>query len=181
MASIDLTDVSLYFRVRQKRRMTLKEFLIHRMFRSSVNPYIEVRALDGVDLHMREGDRVGILGHNGAGKTTLLRALLKEVPYRGEMRFHCGHDHTRPTPEHIGYVPQKLRIEGNLPLTVLDLATMKETHLAETRSVDDQAEWDGNDRVVYGVDGATWSVPADGSGRPTRLAAAADSPAVIAG
>src|SRR5262245_47838882 len=80
MAAIDLNDVSLYFRVRQKRRMTLKEFLIHRMFRSSVNPFIEVRALDGVNLHMREGGRVGILGHNGAGKSTMLRLLAGIYP-----------------------------------------------------------------------------------------------------
>jgi hypothetical protein len=66
-------------------------------------------------------------------------------------------------------------------LTVLDLATMRETHLAETRSVDDQVEWMGDDRLLYSVDGATWSVPADGSGKPVRFAAKADSPAVVAG
>jgi zinc transport system ATP-binding protein len=62
-----------------------------------------------------------LIGLNGSGKTTLLRAVLREVPYRGEIAFHCGHDHRRPAPEHVGYVPQKLRIEANLPLTVRDL------------------------------------------------------------
>ena len=62
-----------------------------------------------------------LLGLNGAGKTTLLRALIREVPYEGSVRFHCGHDHSKPTPEHIGYVPQRLRIDGSLSLTVLDL------------------------------------------------------------
>jgi zinc transport system ATP-binding protein len=62
-----------------------------------------------------------LIGLNGSGKTTLLRAILKEVPYRGEITFHCGHDHRRPSPQHVGYVPQKLRIEANLPLTVRDL------------------------------------------------------------
>ena len=62
-----------------------------------------------------------VIGLNGAGKTTLLRAILREVPYSGEIAFHCGHDHRRPSPEHVGYVPQKLRIEANLPLTVRDL------------------------------------------------------------
>jgi hypothetical protein len=64
-------------------------------------------------------------------------------------------------------------------LTVLDLATLHETPLAETRSVDDQAEWLDGGHVLYGVDGAVWSVPADGSGRPTRFLAQADSPAVV--
>jgi zinc transport system ATP-binding protein len=77
--------------------------------------------LRGVNAQIERGRVTALIGLNGAGKTTLLRALLKEVPYTGELRFHCGHDHTKPTPEHIGYVPQKLRIEGNLPLTVLDL------------------------------------------------------------
>jgi dipeptidyl aminopeptidase/acylaminoacyl peptidase len=64
-------------------------------------------------------------------------------------------------------------------LTVLDLATMRETPLAETRSVDDQAEWLDDDTVLYGVDGAVWSVPADGSGEPSRFLADAASPAVV--
>ena len=64
-------------------------------------------------------------------------------------------------------------------LTVLDLETMRETPLAETRSVDDQAEWLDDDRVLYGVDGAVWQVPADGSGQPRRYLARAGSPAVV--
>ncbi len=77
--------------------------------------------LRGVNADLTRGKITALIGLNGAGKTTLLRAILKEVSYAGAVRFHCGHDHTKPTPEHIGYVPQKLRIEGNLPLTVLDL------------------------------------------------------------
>jgi zinc transport system ATP-binding protein len=74
-----------------------------------------------VDAGLGRGRVTALIGLNGAGKSTLLRALLKEVPYRGRVEFHCGHDHSRPTPEHVGYVPQKLRVDDNLPLTVLDL------------------------------------------------------------
>jgi zinc transport system ATP-binding protein len=77
--------------------------------------------LRGVDAELARGRVTALIGLNGAGKSTLLRALVKEVPARGAVVFHCGHDHTRPTPEHVGYVPQKLRIEANLPLTVEDL------------------------------------------------------------
>lgn len=34
-----------------------------------------VRALNGIDLDLQDGDRLGLIGHNGAGKTTLLRVL----------------------------------------------------------------------------------------------------------
>jgi zinc transport system ATP-binding protein len=77
--------------------------------------------LSGVDADLPRGGVTALLGPNGAGKSTLLRALLGEVAFTGEVRFHCGHDHSHPTPQHIGYMPQKLRVEANLPLTVLDL------------------------------------------------------------
>ena len=64
-------------------------------------------------------------------------------------------------------------------LTVLDLATMKETPLAEARSVDDQAEWLDDDTVLYGVDGDVYAVPADGGGAPRRFIADADSPVAV--
>jgi lipopolysaccharide transport system ATP-binding protein len=34
-----------------------------------------VRALDGINLDIKAGERVGLTGHNGSGKTTLLRVL----------------------------------------------------------------------------------------------------------
>ncbi len=77
--------------------------------------------LRGLSCTLERGQITALLGLNGSGKTTLLRALLREVPYTGHIRFHCGHDHSRPSPEHIGYVPQKLHIDTNLPLTVRDL------------------------------------------------------------
>lgn len=36
---------------------------------------VTVRALDGIDLDIREGERIGLTGHNGSGKSTLLRVL----------------------------------------------------------------------------------------------------------
>jgi hypothetical protein len=64
-------------------------------------------------------------------------------------------------------------------LYVLDLATMRETPLAETRSVDDQVAWLDDDHVLYALDEDVWTMPADGGGRPVRYARRADSPAVV--
>lgn len=69
---------------------------------------------------------------------------------------------------------------------VLDLATMKETLLADTRSIDDQAAWLDNDTVMYAVPepqnpavADIWKEPADGTGTPQLLIEGAFSPAVI--
>lgn len=80
--------------------------------------------LRGVTAELRRGRITALIGLNGSGKTTLLRALLGEIPYRGKIRYFCGHDHTRPSPQHIGYVPQKLQIDARLPLTVEDLLAL---------------------------------------------------------
>jgi ABC-2 type transport system ATP-binding protein len=47
-----------------------------------------ILALDSISLDVREGDRLGIVGHNGAGKTTLLRVLAGiYVPTSGRARI----------------------------------------------------------------------------------------------
>src|SRR5262249_33715367 len=80
MTSIDLESVSLFFRVRQNRRIPLKDFIVRQMFRRLINPYMEVRALENINLSIREGDRLGIVGHNGAGKSTMLKLLAGVYP-----------------------------------------------------------------------------------------------------
>lgn len=49
----------------------------------------EVLALDGLNLELRAGDRLGLLGHNGSGKTTLLRTLAGAYePEEGSVEIH---------------------------------------------------------------------------------------------
>lgn len=42
---------------------------------SGARDIVSVRAIDGLNLEIRDGDRIGLVGHNGSGKTTLLRVL----------------------------------------------------------------------------------------------------------
>ncbi|MEV7966786.1 hypothetical protein AB0O34_12500 [Sphaerisporangium sp. NPDC088356] len=66
-------------------------------------------------------------------------------------------------------------------LHVLDLRSGKETRLAETANVDDQAAWYDDGSVMYdrlrGDTTDVWRVAADGSGAPAMLARDAFSPA----
>ena len=64
-------------------------------------------------------------------------------------------------------------------LHVLDLETLADTPLAETRSVDDQVEWLDNGRILYGIAADTWEIAADGSGAPRKFLDDALSPAVV--
>lgn len=69
----------------------------------------EVRAVDGVDLDVHEGEVVGFLGPNGAGKTTTLRMLTTLLkPTAGTARV-AGYDVATQSVEvrrSIGYVSQ---------------------------------------------------------------------------
>ena len=49
-----------------------------------------VRVLDGVNLRIEEGDRIGVVGHNGAGKTTLLRTISDQEQDIGDIYFAPG-------------------------------------------------------------------------------------------
>ena len=58
--------------------------------------YKNVKALDGVDLEIRQGEVVVIIGPSGSGKSTLLRSLnLLETPSGGQILFE-GVDITDP-------------------------------------------------------------------------------------
>ena len=94
-----------------------------------------------------------------------------------------------PDGTHIAY---KKRVQGDFGrvewrLSVLDVATLQDHPLAETRNVDDQAEWLDDQTVLYSLNHAaagtptkdTWSVPADGSGSPSEYLAGAYSTGVV--
>ncbi|HEX7082872.1 MAG TPA: ABC transporter ATP-binding protein [Gaiellaceae bacterium] len=85
-----------------------------------------------VDLHVRAGEAVALLGANGAGKTTILRAIMGMVKHRrGSIRVHGVELSRMPTHRiargHAALVPEGRRlflnqsIEDNLVLGALHL------------------------------------------------------------
>lgn len=66
-----------------------------------------------LSLRVEAGAWVAVIGPNGSGKTVLFRALIGALPFDGTIRWAPG---TR-----LGYVPQKLDLERDLPITGRDL------------------------------------------------------------
>ncbi len=70
--------------------------------------------LHGVDLTLRRGEIVTVIGPNGGGKTTLLRAVLGLIdPTAGRAAITGGAT--------VGFVPQKFPVDRVLPMTVARL------------------------------------------------------------
>ena len=63
--------------------------------------YGHLEAVQGVDLHVGDGERVCLIGANGAGKTTLLKAIAGLLPvHAGQIHFD-GHSLLRRAPHDI--------------------------------------------------------------------------------
>src|ERR1700735_2649257 len=60
-----------------------------------VKAFGRLRAVDGVDLQVRQGEIFGVLGPNGAGKTTALKMLATLLPIDAGQARGFGVDVTR--------------------------------------------------------------------------------------
>lgn len=75
------------------------------------------KIIDNVSFDVEQGDIVAIVGPNGAGKTVLLRTLLGFLPYSGKINWLKK--------LRKGYVPQRLPLVKDLPLTVAEFFKLK--------------------------------------------------------
>ena len=77
--------------------------------------YGPVAALQGLDLTIRPGELVALLGANGAGKTSAVRLLLGLAkPSSGTVRVFGGDPRDRATRERVGAVLQVARVPETL-------------------------------------------------------------------
>jgi zinc/manganese transport system ATP-binding protein len=77
-----------------------------------------------VSLTVRPGEFTGVIGPNGAGKTTLLRVILGlQQPSAGQVLIG-GKPRQRAGKASIGYVPQQLSIDQDVPLRARDVVSL---------------------------------------------------------
>ena len=78
MVSIDTYNACVDFPIFDAKSRSLKKAFLGAAggaIGRNADNVVVVEALKNVNLHLQDGDRVGLVGHNGAGKSTLLRLL----------------------------------------------------------------------------------------------------------
>ncbi len=60
----------------EKRASSLRNIFLHKQ----KNYNVEIRVLHDISLHLKTGDKIGIIGRNGSGKSTLLRLMTGVYP-----------------------------------------------------------------------------------------------------
>ncbi|GMB10995.1 MAG: zinc ABC transporter ATP-binding protein [Candidatus Improbicoccus devescovinae] len=88
------------------------------------NKYI----LNRISFSAYHGEILAIIGTNGAGKTTLVKTILNRTNLIGEIIFFDSTGKKIFNPK-IGYVPQGLVFDKNIPMTVLDFFSLNLTNL----------------------------------------------------
>jgi ABC-2 type transport system ATP-binding protein len=85
-----------------------------------VKTYGSLRAVDGLDLQVRAGEMVGLVGPDGAGKTTTIRMLCGALsPTSGRIRV-AGYDvpgQVERAREQTGYLAQNFSLYSDLTVT----------------------------------------------------------------
>ena len=92
--------------------------------------------VNGVDIHVREGEVVGLLGPNGAGKTTTFYMIVGLVRPDGGRTFFRGNDVTlEPMYKRarlgMGYLPQEESIFRKLTVRENIMAILETTELSK--------------------------------------------------
>ena len=100
-------------------RMDLSPIEIHDMTVS----YNKRPVLYGIDLHIPEGQLIGIVGPNGAGKSTLIKSIMGLVPKSSGYVKIYG-DSYKENKERVGYVPQREDVDWDFPVSVMDVVLM---------------------------------------------------------
>lgn len=87
-----------------------------------------------VQLTLKSGESLGIMGPNGGGKSTLLKALLGLVPKRSGTVHFWGKDFAKVASE-VAYLPQRDSLDWDFPISVLELLQLEERDLLKCKAL----------------------------------------------
>ena len=85
--------------------------------RDLVKTFGDLRAVDGLNIQVRAGEMVGLVGPDGAGKTTAIRLMCGALqPDSGTIRV-AGYDvpaQVEKARQHLGYLAQRFSLYGDM-------------------------------------------------------------------
>ena len=103
--------------------------------------YGKSHVLQGVDLEIRSGEIVSLLGRNGVGRSTTVKAIMGQVQHTGELVFQGASLNGLPTHQiarlGLGYVPENRDIFPTL--------TVRQNLLLGLKSGEKESRWSEDD------------------------------------
>ncbi|MGV9354382.1 metal ABC transporter ATP-binding protein [Streptomyces misionensis] len=128
--------------------------------------------LRGIDLTVRRGEVVALLGANGSGKSTAVRTVIGQVPVTaGTVELFGTPRRAFRDWARVGYVPQRTTAAGGVPATVTEIVSsgsLARTGFGLFRGGDRQAVRDALERVGM-ADRAKDAVTALSGGQHQRV------------
>ncbi len=96
------------------------------LFKNFSTGYESNKIINDLNLEIKSGEWVGIIGSNGSGKSTLLKGIMKMTPQKNGHIFvnktSIDSLNIKTLAKIISYLPQK--INSNLPITVKELVAL---------------------------------------------------------
>jgi len=89
--------------------------------------------LDGINFHINDKDRIGLVGKNGAGKSTILKLIMGlQTPTSGKILMPSG--------QYVGYLPQLMEHHKGHSVIEETLSAFDDLHRLEKRMEEISAE-----------------------------------------